>query len=558
MQTSLRHTSNYPYYDYDSSLYQASHQNFEVVNQINLGLTSIEHTRDQHQRITSDHDQPQQSLEHQTPIAFNQHQTNQILTSSYDDHGASIEQHYNNGSIEQDCHIEFNHDTSQNHIYPEHVNEREQGQNYRVNGNEDSLLVGPISSENSRAHNLYAEDSFRRTPVSAHISDQANSNQPYGAIYYDPARFSGDSTGFEAPSYSIILGQPEEFSLQLGETVSSTIASCHSGPPISISQQVPVMHQLDCQQRDDCMGHQPVNTNEQHQYVHFSRTYPDQHLQGLDLAYLQAGEPLVGQAQMDSSRNCSSTDFKNQCADEEEQTYSEIGCQKLQDLSHLNQVSAHTLNDLNESSHHQQTLEAIVNNNERLSGAEGQTQSLFSQSSFKREQETNFSGHVHHQNRLDSTGQSSSSITFSHETDSSAASTMSSDESSLMTRDERRAKEANIPMSYEDIVNLSIEQFNEQLAQFNLTEAQSTLMKDIRRRGKNKVAAQSCRKRKMEQINELEMEVNQLANKRGSLSNEYTKLIEEHKNLVQEYNRIHERLLKSNLQFIDFQQNSSS
>lgn len=127
---------------------------------------------------------------------------------------------------------------------------------------------------------------------------------------------------------------------------------------------------------------------------------------------------------------------------------------------------------------------------------------------------------------------------------SSAASTTSSSESeesyaSTLTRDEKRAREANIPLTYYQIVNLSIDQFNEQLAKHKLSESQLTLIKDIRRRGKNKVAAQSCRKRKMEQIYELQHEVNSLATRKRLLNCECSQLIEDHGNLVQEYNKIY-------------------
>lgn len=125
--------------------------------------------------------------------------------------------------------------------------------------------------------------------------------------------------------------------------------------------------------------------------------------------------------------------------------------------------------------------------------------------------------------------------------DSSAGSSSSSETSSAstLTRDERRAREANIPLSYYEIVNLSIDQFNEQLAKHNLSESQLTLIKDIRRRGKNKVAAQSCRKRKMEQIYELQFEVNNLISRRQTLCNEWQQLLKEHANLAQEYDRIY-------------------
>lgn len=124
---------------------------------------------------------------------------------------------------------------------------------------------------------------------------------------------------------------------------------------------------------------------------------------------------------------------------------------------------------------------------------------------------------------------------------SSSSSSYSESESSMsstMTRDEKKAREANIPMSWYEIVNLSIEQFNEKLAQFTLSESQLTLIKDIRRRGKNKVAAQSCRKRKMEQIFELQQEVENLVDKKNALIYERQQLLREHTSLVQRYDRI--------------------
>lgn len=133
---------------------------------------------------------------------------------------------------------------------------------------------------------------------------------------------------------------------------------------------------------------------------------------------------------------------------------------------------------------------------------------------------------------------------------SSSRSSYSESESSMsstMTRDEKRAREANIPMSWYEIVNLSIEQFNEKLTNFTLTESQMTLIKDIRRRGKNKVAAQSCRKRKMEQIYELQHEVENLADKKKALINEKQQLAREYTGLVQKYDRI-QSIIQQHLQ----------
>lgn len=55
------------------------------------------------------------------------------------------------------------------------------------------------------------------------------------------------------------------------------------------------------------------------------------------------------------------------------------------------------------------------------------------------------------------------------------------------SRDEKRARALNLPLTNVEIVELPIEEFNERLAKFELTEAQLALIRDIRRRGKNKV-----------------------------------------------------------------------
>lgn len=167
------------------------------------------------------------------------------------------------------------------------------------------------------------------------------------------------------------------------------------------------------------------------------------------------------------------------------------------------------------------------------------TAASYQQADLTLDKSSSSSTYQHHHNYINSES-TGVSITNSHESSfSSAASTSSSsEESSTLTRDERRAREANIPLTYYEIVNLSIDQFNEQLSRYQLTESQLTLIKDIRRRGKNKVAAQSCRKRKMEQIYELQHEVNHLADKRRSLNYECAQLIREHENLVQEYDKI--------------------
>ncbi|XP_043821174.1 transcription factor NF-E2 45 kDa subunit isoform X2 [Dromiciops gliroides] len=85
------------------------------------------------------------------------------------------------------------------------------------------------------------------------------------------------------------------------------------------------------------------------------------------------------------------------------------------------------------------------------------------------------------------------------------------------SRDERRALAMKIPFPTEKIVNLPVDDFNELVARYPLSESQLALVRDIRRRGKNKVAAQNCRKRKLETIVQLERELERLSNERERL-----------------------------------------
>lgn len=89
-----------------------------------------------------------------------------------------------------------------------------------------------------------------------------------------------------------------------------------------------------------------------------------------------------------------------------------------------------------------------------------------------------------------------------------------------LSRDERRAIALKIPFPMDKIINLPVDDFNELLTQYTLTDAQLALVRDIRRRGKNKVAAQNCRKRKLESIIHLERELNQLQAQREHLAQE--------------------------------------
>ncbi|OCT61171.1 hypothetical protein XELAEV_18047193mg, partial [Xenopus laevis] len=88
------------------------------------------------------------------------------------------------------------------------------------------------------------------------------------------------------------------------------------------------------------------------------------------------------------------------------------------------------------------------------------------------------------------------------------------------TRDTQRAKVLNIPFSVDKIVNLPVDSFNEMMSKYQFNKAQLALIRDIRRRGKNKVAAQNCRKRKMENIVELETDLDKLKYEKEKLLSE--------------------------------------
>ncbi|KAF2987519.1 hypothetical protein EK904_002560 [Melospiza melodia maxima] len=89
-----------------------------------------------------------------------------------------------------------------------------------------------------------------------------------------------------------------------------------------------------------------------------------------------------------------------------------------------------------------------------------------------------------------------------------------------LTRDEQRARALQIPFPVEKIINLPVADFSEMMSKEQFSEAQLTLIRDIRRRGKNKVAAQNCRKRKLENIVELEHDLSNLKDEKEKLLKE--------------------------------------
>lgn len=108
-----------------------------------------------------------------------------------------------------------------------------------------------------------------------------------------------------------------------------------------------------------------------------------------------------------------------------------------------------------------------------------------------------------------------------------------------LSRDEQRAKALKIPFTVAMIINLPVDDFNELMSKHQLNEAQLALVRDIRRRGKNKVAAQNCRKRKMENIVGLESDLDSLKDEKERLLSEKSQNTTSMKEMKQQLNSLY-------------------
>ncbi|XP_068602203.1 nuclear factor erythroid 2-related factor 2a [Brachionichthys hirsutus] len=108
-----------------------------------------------------------------------------------------------------------------------------------------------------------------------------------------------------------------------------------------------------------------------------------------------------------------------------------------------------------------------------------------------------------------------------------------------LSRDEQRAKALKIPFTVNTIINQPVDDFNELMSKHRLNDAQLALVRDIRRRGKNKVAAQNCRKRKMENIVGLEGELDSLQEEKARLRCERNQNMVSLKEMKRELNSLY-------------------
>ena len=80
------------------------------------------------------------------------------------------------------------------------------------------------------------------------------------------------------------------------------------------------------------------------------------------------------------------------------------------------------------------------------------------------------------------------------------------------------------PVTRDKLVSMPVEEFNQLLEVAHLAEIEVAFMKEWRRRGKNKAAAQVARKRKREELTDLDGDVEELRQQREGLQRRYDQL----------------------------------
>lgn len=83
---------------------------------------------------------------------------------------------------------------------------------------------------------------------------------------------------------------------------------------------------------------------------------------------------------------------------------------------------------------------------------------------------------------------------------------------------------ASKPITRDKLVLMPVEEFNQLLEQAHLSEIEVAFMKEWRRRGKNKSAAQIARKRKRDELSDLDIEVEGLRRQKVELQLQYDRL----------------------------------
>ncbi|XP_076245895.1 NFE2 like bZIP transcription factor cap-n-collar isoform X2 [Calliopsis andreniformis] len=150
--------------------------------------------------------------------------------------------------------------------------------------------------------------------------------------------------------------------------------------------------------------------------------------------------------------------------------------------------------------------------------------------------------HVHHNHTYHLPAESSGSLQRPISRDKKVR---KSEGEEHLTRDEKRARALNVPIPVNDIINLPMDEFNERLSKYDLSEAQLSLIRDIRRRGKNKVAAQNCRKRKLDQIISLADEVKEMRDRKMRLIREHEFMLLERQRVKDKFSQLYRHVFQS-------------
>ncbi|XP_054671536.1 nuclear factor erythroid 2-related factor 3 [Grus americana] len=108
-----------------------------------------------------------------------------------------------------------------------------------------------------------------------------------------------------------------------------------------------------------------------------------------------------------------------------------------------------------------------------------------------------------------------------------------------ISTDEHCAKALRIPFSVDEIVSMPVDSFNTMLAKNHLTDTQVSRLRVIRRRGKNKVAAQNCRKRKLNALLNLEEDICNLQTQKESLKKEHSQCSRSISRMKQKLNNLY-------------------
>lgn len=111
------------------------------------------------------------------------------------------------------------------------------------------------------------------------------------------------------------------------------------------------------------------------------------------------------------------------------------------------------------------------------------------------------------------------------------------------SRDQILLQENNINLSIHHIVDSNADEFNELVKSSQLNGEQLSIVKDIRRRGKNKVAAQICRKRKIDSIDSLREDTEHLSEMKASLDQEQDHLEKEINDLTMKFDELYHDLM---------------